>query len=289
VRGNTTRRENAAVRILLAIAAAAGADLVRERPVRVDDQHRLVRRPGLPSRSAPTLSGQAFHRHGSALVSLGQPVDSYFRDAKGGTLPAVSWVTPAGNDSEHPPASVHQGQAYVTAVINAAMKSPDWTSTAIFLSWDDWGGFYDHVAPPAADQDGYGLRVPALVISPYARHGYIDPQTLSGDAYLKFIEDDVLGGARLDPPDRRPPRLQARRARGLAAARQPGGGLQLPASRRARRCCCRSTRPPTRRRSPPTSPAGARARGSPRRPPGSATRRRARSPIITWLGSRSGI
>jgi len=134
---------------------------------------------------------------------------SYFHQAKTGTLPAVSWIVPSGADSDHPPASVHWGQAYVTALINAAMKSPDWDSTAIFLSWDDWGGFYDHVVPPAVDQQGYGLRVPGLVISPYARQGYIDHQTLSSDAYLKFIEDDFLGGARLNPktdgrPDRRP-------------------------------------------------------------------------------------
>ena len=134
---------------------------------------------------------------------------AYFAAAKAGTLPAVSWITPANPNSEHPPASVHQGQAYVTAVINAAMKSPDWNSTAIFLSWDDWGGFYDHVNPPHIDQNGYGLRVPAIVISPYAKKGYIDHQTLSSDAYLKFIEDDFLGGARLNPhtdgrPDPRP-------------------------------------------------------------------------------------
>jgi phospholipase C len=89
------------------------------------------------------------------------------------------------------------------------MKSPDWDSTAIFLTWDDWGGFYDHVVPPYVDQNGYGLRVPGLVISPYARRGYIDHQILSFDAYLKFIEDDFLGGQRLDPrtdgrPDPRP-------------------------------------------------------------------------------------
>ena len=138
-----------------------------------------------------------------------QPLSSYFRAARAGTLPSVSWITPSGDDSEHPPASVHQGQAYVTAVINAAMESPDWDSTAIFLSWDDWGGFYDNVVPPAVDQDGYGLRVPGIVISPYARQGFIDSQTLSSDAYLKFIEDDFLGGDRLNPqtdgrPDPRP-------------------------------------------------------------------------------------
>jgi phospholipase C len=97
----------------------------------------------------------------------------------------------------------------VTKLVSAVMRSPDWRSSAIFLAWDDWGGFYDHVRPPVVDAQGYGLRVPALVISPYARHGYIDHQTLSFDAYLKFIEDDFLHGARIDPktdgrPDRRP-------------------------------------------------------------------------------------
>ncbi|MGA2037271.1 MAG: alkaline phosphatase family protein, partial [Acidimicrobiales bacterium] len=118
-----------------------------------------------------------------------KPLDSYIAAAKAGTLPAVSWITPSLADSEHPPSSVHQGQAYVTALINAAMESPDWDSTAIFLDWDDWGGFYDNIVPPNVDQNGYGLRVPALVISPYAKRGYIDHQVLSSDAYLKFIED----------------------------------------------------------------------------------------------------
>jgi phospholipase C len=124
-------------------------------------------------------------------------------------LPNVSWITPNSNVSEHPPASVAAGQAFVTTTINAIMTSPCWASTAIFLSWDDWGGFYDHVVPPILDMAGYGLRVPGLVISPYARAGYIDNETLSHDAYLKFIEDDFLSGQRLDPttdgrPDSRP-------------------------------------------------------------------------------------
>jgi len=141
-----------------------------------------------------------------------QPLSDYLRAARNGTLPAVSWIVPSGSDSDHPPASVHRGQAYVTALINAAMKSPDWDSTAIFLSWDDWGGFYDNVVPPAVDANGYGLRVPSIVISPYAKQGFIDHQTLSSDAYLKFIEDDFLGGARLNPAtDGRPdPRLDVR-------------------------------------------------------------------------------
>src|SRR5262249_19062938 len=133
----------------------------------------------------------------------------YFTDAAAGTLPAVSWVIPNGTVSEHPTNLVSAGQAWVTSVINAAMQSPNWSSTAIFLAWDDWGGFYDHVVPPFVDQNGYGIRVPALVSSPWARQGYIDHQTLSFDAYLKFIEDDFLGSQRLDPstdgrPDPRP-------------------------------------------------------------------------------------
>ena len=138
-----------------------------------------------------------------------QDVSNFFTAAKKGTLPAVSWVVPNSKVSEHPPALISVGQAYVTSVINAVMQSPDWSSSAIFLTWDDWGGFYDNVVPPTVDQNGYGLRVPALVISPYAKRGYIDHQTLSFDAYLKFIEDDFLGGQRLDPktdgrPDPRP-------------------------------------------------------------------------------------
>jgi phospholipase C len=138
-----------------------------------------------------------------------QTVDKFFTAAKDGKLPEVSWIVPDGIVSEHPPNKVSVGQAYVTGLINAIMQSPDWDSTVIFLAWDDWGGFYDHVVPPVVDQNGYGLRVPALVISPYAKQGFVDHQTLSFDAYLKFIEDIFLGGSRLDPatdgrPDPRP-------------------------------------------------------------------------------------
>lgn len=138
-------------------------------------------------------------------------VSNFYKAARSGDLPAVSWVVPGGKESEHPPALVSDGQSYVTGLVNAVMQSPDWDSTAIFLTWDDWGGFYDHVVPPKVDRDrdGYGLRVPGLVISPYAKQGYIDHQTLSFDAYLKFIEDDFLDGQRIDPrtdgrPDPRP-------------------------------------------------------------------------------------
>ncbi len=136
-------------------------------------------------------------------------ISHYFNSAKKGTLPSVCWIVPSPADSEHPPALVSVGQSYVTRIINAAMKSPDWKSTAIFLTWDDWGGFYDNVVPPEVDKLGYGFRVPGLIISPYTKKGYIDHQILSFDAYAKFIEDDFCHGERLNPktdgrPDSRP-------------------------------------------------------------------------------------
>ena len=138
-----------------------------------------------------------------------QNLANFYPAAERGTLPAVSWIAPAQPDSDHPPANLATGQAYVTNLINTIMRGPDWNSTAIFLTWDDWGGFYDHIVPPQVDSNGYGLRVPSLVISPYARQGDIDHQVLSFDAYNKFIEDDFLNGSRLDPktdgrPDPRP-------------------------------------------------------------------------------------
>jgi phospholipase C len=138
-----------------------------------------------------------------------QSLSHFFAAAGKGALPAVSWIVPNGQQSEHPTAKVSMGQSYVTGLINAIMRSPDWKSTAIFLSWDDWGGFYDHVVPPYVDRQGFGPRVPGIVISPYARKSYIDHQVLSHDAYNKFIEEDFLNGQMLNPrtdgrPDPRP-------------------------------------------------------------------------------------
>ena len=131
-----------------------------------------------------------------------QPLPSFYEAVRNDSscgLANVTWAIPSAEVSEHPPSTIEKGQAYVTTMINAIMQSPCWPSTAIFLSWDDWGGFYDHVVPPAIDAGGYGVRVPGLVISPYARAGYIDHQQLSHDSYLKFIEDDFLAGERLNP------------------------------------------------------------------------------------------
>jgi phospholipase C len=134
----------------------------------------------------------------------------FLRQAASGNLPSVAWLAPGNKASEHPGSGtpIRAGQEYVTSLINAVMKGPDWDSTAIFLTWDDWGGFYDHVKPPVVDVNGYGLRVPGIVISPWVKRG-IDHQTLSFDAYLKLIEDRFLSSQRLDPatdgrPDARP-------------------------------------------------------------------------------------
>jgi phospholipase C len=136
-------------------------------------------------------------------------LSDFVSEAQAGTLPQVSWIVPQPSDSEHPPALISTGQAYVTRIINAVMRSKDWDSSAIFLAWDDWGGFYDNVPPVNVDAQGYGIRVPAMVISPYARRGLIDHETLSSDSYLKFIENDFMASARLNPktdgrPDPRP-------------------------------------------------------------------------------------
>jgi phospholipase C len=131
--------------------------------------------------------------------------------AKQGDLPSVSWIVPVVDSGDHPPDDISRGQAFVTRYINAVMQGPrdQWLHSAVFVVWDDWGGFYDHVKPPVVDENGWGLRVPSFMVSPWAKPGFIDHQPLSFDAYLKLIEDRFLGGSRLDPttdgwPDARP-------------------------------------------------------------------------------------
>jgi len=121
-------------------------------------------------------------------------------------IPQVSFIIPSAGQSEHPgKGSMRPGYAYVTTLVNEIAQSPVWSDSAIFITWDDWGGFYDHVNPPAAgDGLGYGIRVPGLVLGPYVKQGYIDHQTLAFEAYLKLIEDRFLGGQRIDDTDGRP-------------------------------------------------------------------------------------
>ena len=113
--------------------------------------------------------------------------DQFISDVEAGRLPAVSWVV--AEENEHPPLSMCRGENGVVSRINAVMKSKYWNSTAIFLSWDDPGGFYDHVPPPSVDEYGLGARVPLLVISPYARPGGVYSRTAEFTSVLHFIRN----------------------------------------------------------------------------------------------------
>ncbi|HXR08601.1 MAG TPA: alkaline phosphatase family protein [Candidatus Acidoferrum sp.] len=121
----------------------------------------------------------------SHLVSLSE----FYADAKADRLPEVCWIVPTSADSEHPPADSARGMWHVTDLVNAVMQSPAWKETVILVTWDDYGGFYDHVAPPQVDKYGYGPRVPALVISPWARPGHISHVHYDFTSPLKLIED----------------------------------------------------------------------------------------------------
>jgi len=100
----------------------------------------------------------------------------------------VSWLV-TGPESEHPVNSISYGENWTVTQVNAVMQGPDWSSTAIFITWDDYGGFYDHVAPPGLDQFGLGPRVPLLIISPYAKPGHISHTRYEFSSVLKFIEE----------------------------------------------------------------------------------------------------
>ena len=114
-------------------------------------------------------------------------LDQYYLDLQNGDLPAVSYIIPSGA-SEHPPSSLETGQRFVKTLIQELMRSSAWKSSAFLLTYDDWGGWYDHVVPPQVDGYGYGPRVPALLVSPFAKTGYIDSTELDFTSILKFIE-----------------------------------------------------------------------------------------------------
>ena len=114
----------------------------------------------------------------------------FFKDVANGELANMTWITTSGSQSEHPAqGSSCEGENSTVAIVNAIMNSPFWDSTAIFVSWDDFGGFYDHVPPPQVDIWGLGPRVPLLIISPFAKSGYIEHQTLEFSSVVKFVEE----------------------------------------------------------------------------------------------------
>lgn len=125
------------------------------------------------------------------------PESQFVIDALAGALPTVSWLV-SGTASEHAPSSVCEGENWTVTQLNALMQGPDWDSTAVFITWDDFGGFYDHVPPPTLDSWGLGPRVPMLIISPYAKPGFISHTQYEFSSVLKFIETrfglTTLGG-----------------------------------------------------------------------------------------------
>lgn len=128
------------------------------------------------------------HIRNGPLWSSNVVADSQFAlDAQTGNLPSVSWLV-TGHASEHPVDSTCFGENWTVQQINAIMQGPDWNSTAIFLTWDDFGGFYDHVPPPGVDQFGLGPRVPLLIISPFAKPGFISHTQYEFSSFLAFLE-----------------------------------------------------------------------------------------------------
>jgi phospholipase C len=146
-----------------------------------------------PSEGEPGYEYSAYDaishiRNTSAWTENVVPDTQFATDAAGGNLPAVSWLV-TGPTSEHPPNSTCLGENWTVQQLNALMQGPDWATTAVFLTWDDFGGFYDHVPPPDLDEYGLGPRVPMLIISPYALSGYISHTQYEFSSVLKFIEE----------------------------------------------------------------------------------------------------
>jgi phospholipase C len=128
-------------------------------------------------------------RNGSEWKTNVLDISQFVTDAASGSLPTVAWLTPREDDSQHPDSSICVGENWLVQQLNAVMTGPNWNSTAIFVTWDDFGGFYDHVAPPVIDVYGLGPRVPLLIISPWARAGYIFKTQTEFSSVLKQGEE----------------------------------------------------------------------------------------------------
>jgi phospholipase C len=154
--------------------------------------------PLSPTLKAAILNSQAFDYWNTLGAKNTSFTPSYYsnfvwrgqiiNDTNDGNLPQVSWVIPGGAISDHPPANVTNGEYWIGEVVNAIMNSAYWSSTAIILTWDDYGGFFDTVAPPTVPQYGLGFRAPAIIISSYAKAGFIDNTVYSFGSILQFIE-----------------------------------------------------------------------------------------------------
>jgi phospholipase C len=130
-------------------------------------------------------------RFGSLWQSNVLPASNFAHDALNGNLASVSWLTPEAVYSEHPPYSTCIGENWTVQQINAIMQGPDWASTVVFLTWDDFGGFYDHVPPPTVDTYGLGIRVPLIIISPFSKKGVITHTQYEFSSFLAFLESPL--------------------------------------------------------------------------------------------------
>lgn len=128
-------------------------------------------------------------RNGTAWSTNVVPDTQFAIDAQNGNLPAVTWLVTKGIQSDHPISGVCIGENWTVQQLTAVMQGPDWSSTAVFLTWDDFGGFYDHVAPPVSDAFGLGPRVPLIIISPYAKKGFISHTRYEFSSFLKLAEE----------------------------------------------------------------------------------------------------
>src|SRR5206468_12670886 len=123
------------------------------------------------------------------------PLSMLARDIRSDDLPSVTYIDPNGflaadlQVNEHPPGNVTTGQTWTESVVQSVMTSSMWASCVIILTWDESGGFYDHVPPPQVDGFGYGFRVPMIVISPFAKRGFVDHEVMDHTSILKFIAD----------------------------------------------------------------------------------------------------
>ena len=127
------------------------------------------------------------------------PPSEFLTDIKSGELRAVTWITPTNGNSDHGGSDSASGPSWVASVVNSIGESKFWDSTAIFIFWDDPGGWYDPEPPDYKNNDGLGYRLPLLIISPYAKKGYVDHTHFEHGSILKFIEDQ-FGLPRLEPP-----------------------------------------------------------------------------------------
>jgi phospholipase C len=130
------------------------------------------------------------------------PPTQILSDIPNGKLANITWVTPTCATSDHASCGSDKGPSWVASIVDAVGSSQFWDTTAIFIMWDDWGGWYDHVAPPYVDYDGLGIRVPMLIVSPYAKKGYVSHVQYEHGSVLRFIED-TFGLPRLAASDTR--------------------------------------------------------------------------------------